>query len=698
MLGWALVWLAGVGAITGFSVTRHAPALERVMLESVQDALASLDVGDASFAVSVRDHEATLSGTVESAAQRDALLAAAATGSGIRRVVDHLEVRTTEESAPMDRPPEAPAPREPMASEESADGPASEEVAALLSPSGQSSSGARALAEPPQGGVPPEEGAPEPASEEPIPGEPMSGDLSLEGRPLADAASVEPSLTESSSDAPPIDATPATAPPIEGATTRDAPAEPRSDELEAGPSTDASPTLRLGLTDRTLTIEGRLSEEDDTAALVDAAIDGFEVDYISSIIDNDANTASAEWLEPLADLLPDLSALEAPGIDVVDRQVTLYGTAPDESTRDSVLEAALERLGDYSLVELVEVSSADPKEAAEGPDPTNAANTSAGADPENTTDPIEATTLAEVSESAERAVPTETPESTEETALTEAPEPTEAMALTEAPEPTEATAPTEAPEPTEATAPTEAPEQTEATAPTEAPEPTEETALTEAPEPTEETALTEAPEPTEATAPTGALEQTEAPTPIEAPKPTDEAALTEAPRPTEATDADGRTAAEDTTVAAGSPEIPPVERPLETALLAPPPTRPPESTKGPEALRAAFATLPDTKILFESASDKLTAPSRRKLDDIAAVLRRYSPVPVTIEGHTDGEGPRENNLRLSRLRAVAVRDHLLTRGVTRDRLTAYGYGEAVPLADNATPEGRAANRRIEFIF
>jgi len=91
VFGWALVWLAGTTAITGYSMTRHAPALERAMLDEVQDAVAP--IGDAPIIVSVRDHEATLSGTVADASERDALLAAAGGALGIRKVVDRLALR-----------------------------------------------------------------------------------------------------------------------------------------------------------------------------------------------------------------------------------------------------------------------------------------------------------------------------------------------------------------------------------------------------------------------------------------------------------------------------------------------------------------------------------------------------------------------------------------------------------------------------
>ena len=69
---------------------------------------------------------------------------------------------------------------------------------------------------------------------------------------------------------------------------------------------------------------------------------------------------------------------------------------------------------------------------------------------------------------------------------------------------------------------------------------------------------------------------------------------------------------------------------------------------------------------------------------------------VIIGGHTDSEGDENDNYRLSVERAKAVRDALELRGVPEARMTAMGYGETEPIADNDTEEGRAANRRTTF--
>jgi OOP family OmpA-OmpF porin len=85
------------------------------------------------------------------------------------------------------------------------------------------------------------------------------------------------------------------------------------------------------------------------------------------------------------------------------------------------------------------------------------------------------------------------------------------------------------------------------------------------------------------------------------------------------------------------------------------------------------------------------------LDEIAELLRVNPEIRlVSIEGHTDNRGSAEYNERLSHLRASAVRDYLVARGVTPSRLIFKGFGPRIPITTNDTPEGRAKNRRVEF--
>jgi OOP family OmpA-OmpF porin len=86
------------------------------------------------------------------------------------------------------------------------------------------------------------------------------------------------------------------------------------------------------------------------------------------------------------------------------------------------------------------------------------------------------------------------------------------------------------------------------------------------------------------------------------------------------------------------------------------------------------------------------------LDQVARVLVGHPEIVlVSIEGHTDDWGTAEYNRRLSQRRAEAVRDYFARKGVALERMKAQGFGEDRPVQSNATKEGRAANRRVEFI-
>ncbi|MEE9415539.1 MAG: DUF937 domain-containing protein [Acidimicrobiales bacterium] len=98
---------------------------------------------------------------------------------------------------------------------------------------------------------------------------------------------------------------------------------------------------------------------------------------------------------------------------------------------------------------------------------------------------------------------------------------------------------------------------------------------------------------------------------------------------------------------------------------------------------------------FEPGSADLTGDSSTDLDKAVAFLTA-NPVDIAIEGHTDSDGEERSNLLLSQQRAEAVLDYLVDHGIEISRLSAQGFGEGVPIADNDTAEGRGENRRIEF--
>ncbi|WP_340107169.1 OmpA family protein [Pikeienuella sp. HZG-20] len=99
---------------------------------------------------------------------------------------------------------------------------------------------------------------------------------------------------------------------------------------------------------------------------------------------------------------------------------------------------------------------------------------------------------------------------------------------------------------------------------------------------------------------------------------------------------------------------------------------------------------------FAPGSADIDPSSAPVLARLAETLGRCAGGPIEIAGHTDSQGSESGNLRLSRARAEAVLAALLQAGARLNMLTAEGYGEAEPIADNATEAGRAQNRRIEF--
>jgi outer membrane protein OmpA-like peptidoglycan-associated protein len=102
-------------------------------------------------------------------------------------------------------------------------------------------------------------------------------------------------------------------------------------------------------------------------------------------------------------------------------------------------------------------------------------------------------------------------------------------------------------------------------------------------------------------------------------------------------------------------------------------------------------------IEFVKNSAELDPGRDTVLEAVTRVLREHPEIPrIRIEGHTDNQGSTDGNLAVSKKRARAVMTWLVKHGVAAARLDSQGYGPARPISDNATDEGRSANRRIEF--
>jgi len=103
-------------------------------------------------------------------------------------------------------------------------------------------------------------------------------------------------------------------------------------------------------------------------------------------------------------------------------------------------------------------------------------------------------------------------------------------------------------------------------------------------------------------------------------------------------------------------------------------------------------------VLFTSAKSDLLPQAQAKLSEVADVLTRQDKdSKIVVQGYTDSQGSTSFNQELSQRRADAVRTYLVSHGMAADRITAQGFGPGNPVADNASPEGRADNRRVEIV-
>jgi outer membrane protein OmpA-like peptidoglycan-associated protein len=114
-----------------------------------------------------------------------------------------------------------------------------------------------------------------------------------------------------------------------------------------------------------------------------------------------------------------------------------------------------------------------------------------------------------------------------------------------------------------------------------------------------------------------------------------------------------------------------------------------------QSARGAVMSLPG--ISFDPGKATLTVPARITLAKLAGVLLVFPNVNTRIEGYTDSTGRPETNRKLSEARARSVYEFLKEQGVAQSRLAYLGLGQASPVADNATKEGRAKNRRVEIV-
>jgi len=103
-------------------------------------------------------------------------------------------------------------------------------------------------------------------------------------------------------------------------------------------------------------------------------------------------------------------------------------------------------------------------------------------------------------------------------------------------------------------------------------------------------------------------------------------------------------------------------------------------------------------ILFGFDQSYLSSDAKTNLDKLVTVLNTYPDTNIEIQGHTDSKGTETYNQTLSEKRAKSVSDYLLANQITGIRVTTKGFGETLPKYDNETEDGRAQNRRVEFLI
>ena len=103
-----------------------------------------------------------------------------------------------------------------------------------------------------------------------------------------------------------------------------------------------------------------------------------------------------------------------------------------------------------------------------------------------------------------------------------------------------------------------------------------------------------------------------------------------------------------------------------------------------------------TNLQFEPAKADLKTVSYTHLKNLVEIMKRKKDLKIRIDGHTDSDGEESANQILSQKRAESVKNYLINQGIDANRMVAKGFGESNPVADNATPQGKAQNRRTEI--
>ncbi len=120
----------------------------------------------------------------------------------------------------------------------------------------------------------------------------------------------------------------------------------------------------------------------------------------------------------------------------------------------------------------------------------------------------------------------------------------------------------------------------------------------------------------------------------------------------------------------------------------------------PDTVRR-ISSLPQKQILqgiqFRNNGPELTVSSLQNIEPVIREMKQFPEIEIEVHGHSDTLGDYSKNMKLSQMRAEAVRQYLISKGVEAKRIRAVGFGPTIPVADNRTAAGRSKNRRIEII-
>ncbi len=520
-----------MAAIAYWCVVRHLPAIQGQLQSNAQAAVTQVGAPDVN--VNVEGRTAILTGAVTTTAQKDSLLGALSNASGIRHVDNQLNVvevaiASNEENAAITETNNEASGQSGSQNSNQNSGDSGEETSES---SGEAGEDAQTNETQPNDNTNSSDAnATESDADQIAPTNNADSDATSptpsEDSAVATESTSETTITNDDSDALNEQSTeqPGTEQLIDDVDAKaralieraknnqlrsNQPIDQAGNQPNDQPSDPASFKLRVA--DGTLTLTGNMSRQDNLTEFVRSAMSTFNASYVVNSIQVSDDVAPAPWLNSLTEFVGDMEPLNNAGIDLFESQISLSGVASSEQSHDAVINNALSKLSDLSLVERISIADANDSDNANA-EPTSATDTQAVTTTSNT-------------------------------------------------------------------------------------------------------------------------EQTATSTP-----------------------------------------------------------------NASASLRTEFNALASTTILFESGSDVLTTESLRTIESMAALFAEYPNTDIEIDGHTDSSGIAANNLNLSQQRANAVRDYLIKLGISANRLSAYGFGDGVPIADNSTSAGRKLNRRIEFNF